>query len=725
MPAYPQNHANKLMMRKTLMLTFAAICSVAFGGEPRRPYEIAIEVQHMDIPAPLGFGERGAVVEDLDGDGIQDLAISAWRSEPLIMVVGSSAANLTPHFKQALLIPSPGASNATRGAMAYCPATRARPALLVHIIDSGRTDVFSGWPLQARASYSTRFTVGGAVCADVDVDGSPELVVAEYTGSEAVLNAYEPMTGALLWSVPGAGARGVLAAQLDADLPLELVSYSSVIDGATRLEEWSYTPGFESFLVAGQLDGDRAKEFLSAGFGEIVTGFNSNPYATSWNLSVSGGVGGLAVGEIVGGAPDELVVAHRQGQLTIYDAITRQLIRSVPAPALGGGAWHPHIGDFDGNGVADIGWASGNGNSGTDALVLTEGTTGATLAQWLTDPGPFWTTAAFELTPGAAPVRIIAGESEPASGQGSILRRVDTDLRLQSTTQLTNFSVQDLLVAQIDPDFEPEVVLGGKATFWGGVQVRKAGSQTLIWSANTNVQAFDHRIVKRVGIADWDGIAPLDVFALAEPLSTGASGSKILVFRGSDGQLLWESAELGNGFATINDFDIANVDGDTSPELLLATGGTCWAIDIASRATDWSFPCTADVVQHYISETGAPQLMTFALGGVIEFRQLPGFNVVRSLSTQQQLRAVAAVPGLPTILLLARDSGVVAIDAQSGRVLTRVPAQLGRFAGLRNRVEVVPIDNLNAMITIGSGAGLFTLRASDEGVYRDGFESPE
>ena len=138
----------------------------------------------MDIPAPNGFGERGAVVEDLDGDGIEDLAISGWRSQPLIMVVGSSAANHTPHFKQALLIPFPGANNATRGAMAYCRATPRHPALLVHMMASGRTDVFAGWPLQAKASYSTRFTVGAAVCADVDVDGSPELVVAEYNGSE-------------------------------------------------------------------------------------------------------------------------------------------------------------------------------------------------------------------------------------------------------------------------------------------------------------------------------------------------------------------------------------------------------------------------------------------------------------------------------------------------------------------------------------------------------------
>lgn len=715
------------MMHKTrfLILSFTAICSVAFGGESRRPYEIAIEAQRMDIPAPHGFGERGAVVEDLDGDGIQDLAISGWRSQPLIMVVGSSAANHTPHFKQALLIPFPGANNATRGAMAYCRATPRRPALLVHMMESGRTDVFAGWPIQAKASYSTRFTVAAAVCADVDVDGSPELVVAEYTGSEAVLNAYNPMTGALLWNVPGVGGNGILAAQLDADLPLELVSNRNVIDGATRLEEWSYTPGFGSFLVAGQLDGDRTKEFLTAELGGTVTAFDSNPYATAWNLSASGGAGGLALGEIVGGTPDEPVVAHRQGQLTIYDAITRQPIRSVPAPAGSGGAWYPHIGDFDGNSVADIGWASGNGTSGPDALVLTEGATGATLAQWLTDPGPFWTTAAFEPTLGAAPVRIIAGEIEPGSGPGSILRRVDADLRLQLTTQLSNFSVRDLLVAQINPDVEPEVVLGGNATFGGGVQVRKAGSHALIWSANTNVQAFDQRTIKRVGIADWDGIAPLDVFALAEPRSTGASGSKIVVFRGSDGQLLWESPELGTGFAKINDFDIANVDADTSPELLLATGDSCWAIDIASRATDWSFPCTADVVQHYISETGALQLMTFALNGTIEFRQLPGFNVVRSLSTQQQLRAVAAVPGLPTILLLARDSGVVAIDAQSGKVLTPVPVQLGGFAGLRNRVEVVPIDNLNATITIASGAGLFTLRLSDDGIYRDGFENPE
>lgn len=129
-------------------------------------------------------------------------------------------------------------------------------------------------------------------------------------------------------------------------------------------------------------------------------------------------------------------------------------------------------------------------------------------------------------------------------------------------------------------------------------------------------------------------------------------------------------------------------------------------------------------MQHYIPETGAPQLMTFSLDGRIEFRQLPGFNVLRSLSTGAGLRAVAAVPGLPTILLAARDSGVVAIDVQNGEILTSAPAQLGAFAGIRNRVELVPVDAISATATLGSLTGLFTLSVTDDGVLRDGFENP-
>lgn len=715
------NHLPTTFLLSALLV---ATPPAASGGQPRRPYEIAIKIQNMDIPAPMGFGERGGAVADLDGDGIQDLAISGWRSEPLVMIVGSSAVGDAPNFKQALLIPSPNTSNVTRGAVVYCPAAPGRPAALVHIVASGRTTVFTGWPLQAQATYLTRFTVGGAVCADVDANGIPELVVAEYTGSAPMMNAYDPMTGARLWSVADAGSNGVLAAQLDGDPALELVSYLSVIDGATRLEEWNYAPGFGWLMAAANLDGDATDEFVAAGPAGPVTAFDSNPYSASWNLPVFSGVGGVALGEIVGGAPPELIVANRQGQLAIHDVSTRQLIRSIPAPAGSSGAFHPHVLDIDGNGAADIAWASGNGSSTADALVLSQGTTGATLAQWLTDPGPFWSTEEFELTPGSERQRIVAGPSESDFGPGSILRHVGTDLDLQSSAQLTQFSVNDLLLAQLDPDVEPEIVLGGMSSSWGRVEVRKAGSQTLIWSLDTTVPAFQNRVVVRVGVADWDGAPPLDVFALTDPRHTGASGGKIHVFRGSDGQLLWESPELGTGFSRIQDFDIVNVDVDASPELLLATGDTCWAIDIATRATDWSFPCAADVVQHYIPETGAPQLMTFSLDGRIEFRQLPGFNVLRSFSTGAGLRAVAAVPGLPTILLAAGDSGVVAIDAQNGEVLTSVPAQLGGGAGIRNRVELVPVDAISATATLGSFTGLFTLSVTDDGLLRDGFENP-
>ena len=556
----------------------------------------------------------------------------------------------------------------------------------------------------------------------MEANGIPELVVAEYSGSASMMNAYDPMTGARLWSVADAGGNGVLAAQLDGDPALELVSAQNVIDGATRVEEWNYAPGFGWLMAAANLDGDATDEFMSAGPAGPVTAFDSNPYSASWNLPVFGGVGGIALGEIVGGAPPELIVANRQGQLAIHDVNTLQLIRSIPAPPGSSGAFHPHVLDIDGNGAADIAWASGNGGI-AHGLVLSQGNTGATLAQWLPDPGPFWSTEAFELTPGGERQRIVVGPSEGDFGPGSILRHVSTDLRLQSTAQLTEFSVHDLLLAQLDPDAEPEIVLGGMSSGWGHVEVRKAGSQTLIWSVDTTVPAFQDRIVRRVGVADWDGAPPLDVFALTDPRHTGASGGKIYVFQGSDGQLLWESPELGTGFSRIQNFDIVNVDVDASPELLLATGDTCWAIDIATRATDWSFPCAADVVQHYIPETGAPQLMTFSLDGTIEFRQLPGFNVLRSLSTEAGLRAVAAVPGLPSILLAARDSGVVAIDVQNGDVLTLVPAQIGALAGFRNRVEIVPVDAISATATIGSLTGLFTLSVTDDGLLRNGFEN--
>ena len=42
---------------------------------------------------------------------------------------------------------------------------------------------------------------------------------------------------------------------------------------------------------------------------------------------------------IVGGAPAELIVANRQGQLAIHDVSTQQLIRSIPAPAGSSGAF--------------------------------------------------------------------------------------------------------------------------------------------------------------------------------------------------------------------------------------------------------------------------------------------------------------------------------------------------------------------------------------------------
>ncbi len=73
------------------------------------------------------------------------------------------------------------------------------------------------------------------------------------------------------------------------------------------------------------------------------------------------------------------------------------------------------------------------------------------------------------------------------------------------------------------------------------------------------------------------------------------------------------------------------------------------------------------------------------------------------------------------VLLVARDSGVDAVDALTGQSLALSPTDIGRFAGSLNRVRVSGTDNLGSTVTLGSGIGVTDLRISDEGILRDGF----
>jgi hypothetical protein len=547
-----------------------------------------------------------------------------------------------------------------------------------------------------------------------------DLIVAESVGGSSRIAAYDPWTGAFRWAAAGFNG-GLRAAQLDADPALEIIAGTQIIDGATRLIETTYAPGFGLWTALGNLDAGSAPELLAADFGSIVTAFQINPFSPIWSFTVPGGVGGIDIANVIGGGQAEIVVAARQGGLQLRDAATRQIVASYAVPAGSSGSEHPRAADFDGDGSLEVSWATGNMSSATDALALVEPDGDAIVRSIMGTVGPFWASGPVIAAGGIAERAIVAGTENPSTDGSVLWLASDERLDLRSHVALPGFQAVDVASVNLTPDAGDELVVAGLRAGSGEVRALRPDG-TAVWVAAAGVEAFDSRRVVRVlRVPGTDGM-PDDVLAISEPESTGASGTVAVLLRGSDGSPSWTSIKMGSGFTSVAGARVDEYDGDPRPELLLAIGGNCWVFDLGTRLVDATFACTEHSIRVRNLASGQRQLVGFDPEGSIVVRALPSQQVVAQWSVGDGLLALAPIPPFPSVFVYSRTGETGAINIESGEILSSEPIDLGPLTGLLDRSRVFGTDALGSTLTIAGQAGVFDLRIANDGLFRDGFE---
>ncbi|MCK6445647.1 MAG: hypothetical protein L6Q99_04580 [Planctomycetes bacterium] len=343
-------------MRSSWLVPSIVVCC-AGSGWTQAPF------QSWTAPNGSEFGADVATVGDFDGDGVEELAISA-------------------------------------------------PSANVGLGDNGVVFVYSphaNTPLLTIAGTVNADFLGFAISGldDVDSDGTPDLLAARQGGfSQRSIDCFSGASGAKLYSAslpfawPVSNLRLVALDDLDLDgvrdfaaaLPYggTVPGIVQVRSGATGVELYSLSPGVThlglGLAVLSDLDGDGARDFAASGdgaalvfsakTGALLTSHASSSSAFGRSVAFAGdldqdGVGDLVVAEQ---GPDTSGFAAL-ARLHYFSHATGASLRVVEGPCSSGVGtagegfgWDlAHLGDVDADGFDDV--AVGGAYRGVAAVV--------------------------------------------------------------------------------------------------------------------------------------------------------------------------------------------------------------------------------------------------------------------------------------------------------------------------------------------------------------------
>ncbi len=540
-----------------------------------------------------------------DGDDQLELAIATGAAPVAVTVLSAQAAQWTTESVVAV--------DSVLTAKALLPWSRPDGNAMVLITGatvwgSGHMDavVLEGWPLVATRRFALPDYIGGAVLADVDADGSQELLIS--TSTDTV--AFDPETGQSLWTL-GVGGSNLLAAQLDADLALEVViaGYPGrVFDGQTRLPEWSYVDGFGHMLSSGQLHPGGPRQLLSAGETQLLV-VQSEPWSPLWDMTFSD-IDRVAAANLDGTGLDELIVGEGGwGALKVVDANTRAERYAVDNP--GNGIAAVVVGDLLGDAAPEVAFTPEN-LFGTAALIrVFDGVSGEVRIDFEALPGATRSPVIGDVDGDGRREVYTASAVQPTRAQrfDALSRRRDwsSPALVGNANEPFYQTPQRVLLGQVDGDAALETIFAGTAMSSGRIVVvdgADSSVQLQIGDYSTN-RPMDGRAIVGAELLDFDGDGLDDIVVLTRAESSPAVGNKLHVFSLQSGALLWESISMALG-DVYGASVLVTRDAEGAPnEIVAVLSSGLRAFSIDSGLLDWTFetPIGASSYARYDADT--------------------------------------------------------------------------------------------------------------------------
>jgi len=523
---------------------------------------LAAQAQLESFPAPFGSSNRSggpsmALLDDLDRDGLRDVAISvetssrAWievRSSDSGAVLFAIAATTTDASDMSLAAIDDLDGDGVRDLLAGYPnhSTGALERGLVEIY-SGRT----GLKLRSHVGGAAGDHLGTAVCSigDADLDGVPDYAMG----------------------APGFDAQPVFGLGVDSGA----VYYHSGATGALLSQPVSPAGSMlgTSLAPLGDLDGDGSPscamgapgidrvaiwEVLGNSSVLVLTGFAGSSFGFS--LASVADLDGDGLRDLIVGQPGYVLFPlHTEpaGRVAAFGSVSGGQLFSIAGSIEGYRLGHDvgELGDVNGDGVSDV-VASAKGElppfglPAEGRMVFLSGANGSVL-EVFDALGESWSFAVAEDADqdGRADVWMFS------SWFGQLFRRGDPGSSQDWTAYTTvaggqRFGESVAMLDDLDGDGRPEVAVGGPHC-WPGNEIDQGCVR--VYSGTNVLYSYDGRAMEQLGAAvvalddlDGDGVGE---FAIGRP--RGKFGQNVVgavsIYSGATGLLLRNHFGLAYG----------------------------------------------------------------------------------------------------------------------------------------------------------------------------------
>lgn len=415
-------------------------------------------------------------------------------------------------------------------------------------------------------------SVKGVAVADVDKDGSKELVVVR---ADATF-VYDANTLMLEWQADNKGGNRLGIGDIDGDSEPEIVvngNPAHILNAILKTEEWAYSGGFGIDMALGDVDGDDIAEIAYIKGGGYVDSdiyvFEADTFSTKWHTGPIFGLNVIAVADTDGDDVDEVLTGAGQwGSVTGYRGNDGTRLWSIPNPEHG--VFGIGVGDTDNDGVNEVIWGAGLSSTGKDVLVI--GDWERESVEWSSDDldGPLYVAAGDIDNDGQ--VEIVMASRSTASGyKGGTIRVYDgATHRLEWSTVVHNsyYALYQVAVGQLDSDPALEIVVGGDNWYDTRLQVYDGITHAMEWKSPVLANG-----------------APADLFVMnldADPVDeivVGLSNRHVQIFNGATPVIQWDSGKLDG---RIKDLAIGDLDGDSALDLAVLTNQSVYVFEVGT-----------------------------------------------------------------------------------------------------------------------------------------------